>query len=130
LMVLGMTRYAPFLIGLMIPVIALDGGRLVSLDRVRQAAPRFGLPISGKVVPVLIVLAAVNAVAAAVTAFSVGITPDGYTDSMRSMVTAFVAIFSGLLAFVGWLQQHPDLDHSAQALQAQEREVAPGRVSQ
>lgn len=130
LMVLGMTRYAPFLIGLMIPVIALGGGRLVSLDRVRQAAPRFGLPISGKAVPVLIVLAAINAVAAAVTAFSVGITPDGYTDSMRSMVTAFVAIFSGLLAFVGWLQQHPDLDHSAQALQAQDREAVSSRVSQ
>jgi membrane-associated phospholipid phosphatase len=41
-----------------------------------------------------------------------GIMPDAYVASMPSMVTAFVAIFSGLLAFVGWLQRHPALDHS------------------
>ncbi len=69
--------------------------------------------------------AAINAVAAAVTAFNVGITPHGYTDSMRSMVTAFVAIFSALLAFVGWLQEHPTLDHSGAALEgASDREDA------
>jgi uncharacterized membrane protein YphA (DoxX/SURF4 family) len=111
LWVLGMTRYAPFMFGLLVAVIALDGGRLLSLDRIRQATPRFGLPIPRRLVPGLIVLAAINAVAAAITAFSIGITPDGYTDSMRSMVTAVVAIFSALFAFVGWLQEHPGLDH-------------------
>jgi hypothetical protein len=40
---------------------------------------------------------------------------------MPSMVTAFVAIISGTLAFAGWLQQHPDLDHSAELLQVVDR---------
>jgi hypothetical protein len=116
LMGLGMTRYAPFVFGLMIPVVALDGGRILSLDSLRRpaAAARFGLPVPAAAIRPLIVLAAVNAVAAAVTAFNMGITPDGYTDSMPSMVTAFVAIFSGLLAFAGWLQRHPSLDHSGE----------------
>ncbi|MGF1618482.1 MAG: DoxX family membrane protein [Acidimicrobiia bacterium] len=118
LIALGMTRYAPFLFGLMVPVIALEGGRLLSLDRIQGRTPRFGLPVPKRLVPALIVLAAINAVAAAVTAFNVGITPNGYTDSMQSVVTAFVAIFSALLAVVGWLQQHPTLDHSGEALQA------------
>jgi hypothetical protein len=113
---LGMTRYAPFLAGILIVVVALDGGRIMSLDSLRRPATeaRFGLPVPAKAVPLLIGLAAVNAVAAAITAFNVGITPDAYVDSMPAMVTAFVAIFSGLLAFVGWLQQHPDLDHSGE----------------
>jgi len=112
LIAFGMTRYAPFVFGLMIPVIALNGGRLISLDRARGAVQKFGLPVPRRLVPALIVVAAVNAVAAAATAFNVGITPNGYTDSMQSVVTAFVAIISGLLALVGWLQDHPELDHS------------------
>lgn len=101
-----------------LPVIALDGGRLLSLNRVWRGdvAHKFGLPIARRFVPAQIVLAAINAVSAAVTAFNVGITPDGYTESMRSMVTAFVAIFSALFAFVGWFQQHPELDHGEPAL--------------
>jgi hypothetical protein len=123
LMALGMTRYAPFVFGILVTVVALDGGRVLSLDSLRQPPPeaRFGLPVPPKAIPVLIVLAAVNAVAAAATAFNVGITPDAYVDSMPAMVTAFVAIFSGLLAFVGWLQQHPSLDHSGAVLPAAER---------
>jgi hypothetical protein len=119
LIALGMTRYAPFVFGLLVPVIALDGGRVMSLDSLRRPAreARFGLPVPAAAVPVLIGLAAINAVAAVVTAFSIGITPDGYVESMPAVVTAFVAIFSGLLALVGWLQQHPALDHSTEVAQ-------------
>lgn len=119
LITFGMTRLAPFVFGLLIVVVAMGGGRVLSLDSLRRPArtARFGLPIPSKVVPALIVLAAINAVAAAVTAFQSGITPDGYTDSMAAMVTAFVAIISGSLAFVGWLQQHPKLDHSGELLE-------------
>jgi hypothetical protein len=115
LIVFGMTRYPPFLFGLLIPVVALDGGRVLSLDRLRasQMAP-FGLPIPAMAVPALIALAAVNALAATITAFTMGIVPNAYIDSMPSMTTAFVAIFSGLLAFVGWLQHHPELDRSGE----------------
>jgi hypothetical protein len=114
LIALGMTRYAPFVFGLLIPVVALDGGRIMSLDSLRRPAlaARFGLPIPSAAILPLIALAAINAVAAAITSFTVGITPDAYVDSMPAMVTAFVAIFSGLLAFAGWLQRHPSLDHS------------------
>ena len=40
---------------------------------------------------------------------------------MPAMVTAFVAIISGLLAFIGWLQRHPGLDHSGETIQIVER---------
>jgi hypothetical protein len=123
LIAMGFTRLAPFAFGLLIVVVALDGGRILSLDSVRRPAPeaRFGLPIPPKAIPVLIVLAAVNAVAATLTAFNVGITPDAYVDSMPAMVTAFVAIVSGTLAFAGWLQHHPELDHSGDVLQVVDR---------
>jgi hypothetical protein len=116
LIALGMTRYAPFVFGLLVPVVALHGGRIMSLDSLRRPAQKitFGLPIPAAAIPALILLAAINAVAAAVTAFGLGITPDAYVESMPAMVTAFVAIFSGLLAFAGWLQRHPSLDHSGE----------------
>jgi hypothetical protein len=116
---MGFTRLAPFVFGLLVVVVALDGGRIMSLDSVRKPATeaRFGLPIPPKVIPALIALAAINAVAATVTAFNLGITPDAYVDNMPSMVTAFVAIISGTLAFAGWLQRHPELDHSGDLLQ-------------
>jgi uncharacterized membrane protein YphA (DoxX/SURF4 family) len=111
LLLLGFTRYAPFVLGLLVPVMALDGGRYLSVDRVQQGftyQERFGLPIPRRWVVPLLVLATVNAVAAAVTAFVYGIEPGAYVESMPSMVTAMVAIFSGALAGVGWLQQRPE----------------------
>jgi hypothetical protein len=36
-------------------------------------------------------------------------------------VTAFVAIISGTLAFAGWLQRHPELDHSGAVIQIVDR---------
>jgi hypothetical protein len=127
---MGFTRLAPFIFGLLVVVVALDGGRILSLDSVRRPAPeaRFGLPIPPKAIPALIVLAAINAVAATVTAFNMGITPDAYVDNMPSMVTAFVAIISGTLAFAGWLQQNPALDHSGQVLQIVDRSKAKGKA--
>jgi hypothetical protein len=127
LMSLGMTRLVPFVLGLLVPVVALAGGRILSLDSLRQPAEpvRFGLPVPVKAVPALLALMAINAIAATVTAFQTGITPDGYTDSMTSMVTAFVAIFSGLLALVGWLQQHPTMDHSGEVITVPDTEPTP-----
>lgn len=112
LMILGATRYAPFLLGLMIPVLALDGGRYVSVDRVwhgERYTARFGLPIPRFALIPLIVLAAVNAVAAIVTVLASGIEPGAYVTSMPAMTTAMVAIFSGLLAFAGWIQLKPEV---------------------
>jgi hypothetical protein len=123
---MGFTRLAPFVFGLLVVVVALDGGRIMSLDSLRKPATeaRFGLPIPPKAIPVLIALAALNAVAAAITAFNMGITPDAYVDNMPSMVTAFVAIISGTLAFAGWLQRHPELDHSGDVIQVVDRSKA------
>jgi hypothetical protein len=116
LIVFGMTRYPPFLFGLLVPVVALDGGRIMSFDSLRGTAraARYGLPIPSLAVPALVALSAVNAAAASLAAFQMGIVPDAYVDSMPAMTTAFVAIFSGLLAFVGWLQLHPELEHSGE----------------
>jgi hypothetical protein len=116
LIVFGMTRYPPFLFGLLVPVVALDGGRIMSFDSLRGTGrpARYGLPIPAVAVPALVALSAVNALAAALAAYQMGIVPDAYVDSMAAMTTAFVAILSGLLAFVGWLQLHPDLEHSGE----------------
>jgi hypothetical protein len=111
---LGMTRYAPFLFGLLVPVLALDAGRYLSLDAVRAPvrAARFGLPIPRPAVPVLIVVAAVSALGAGIAAVTSGLVPDGYTESMPAFTAAFAAIVFGLLAVAGWLQRHPALDAS------------------
>jgi hypothetical protein len=116
LILLGMTRYAPFVFGLLVPVVALDGGRVLSIDSLLRPAREvvFGLPVAPKAVPVLTGLAALTTVVAAVVAFRTGVTPNGYVDSMPAMVTTVVALVAGLLAFVGWLQQHPRLDHSGE----------------
>jgi hypothetical protein len=116
LIVFGLTRYPPFLFGLLVPVVALDGGRIFSFDSLRSTArvAQLGLPIPALAVPALVALAAVNALAAAVAAYRLGIVPDAYVESMPAMTTAFVAILSGLLAFVGWLQLHPELEHSGE----------------
>ena len=110
LMILGATRYPPFLLGLMIPIIALDAGRYISVDRVEQGEayqPKFGLPIPQAALIPLLVLAAINAVAAIATVFATGLEPGAYVDSMPAMTTSMVAIFSGLLAAVGYLQLKP-----------------------
>ncbi|HSK22423.1 MAG TPA: hypothetical protein VK906_04570 [Egicoccus sp.] len=126
LVAFGFTRLAPLVFGLLVAVVALDGGRILSLDSVRRPGlgERFGLPIPMAAVPFLIVLAAINALAAGFTAFQAGITPDGYVTSMPAVVTAFVAILSGLLAFAGWLQRHPELDHSGEMLSIGQRTEA------
>jgi hypothetical protein len=105
--VLGFSRYAPFVFGLLVVVLALDAGRTLGLDsgRLEQRPPRYGLPIPKVAIAVLVALAAVNAVAAAIAVItSGGIAPDGYTESMGQMTTAMVAIFSALFALGGWLQ--------------------------
>jgi hypothetical protein len=107
LAVLGFTRYAPFVFGLLVVVLALDAGRALSLDA-RAAAdrlPEYGLPVPARAIPALVAVAAVNAVAAVIAVVaSGGIAPDGYTESMGQMTTAMVAIFSGMFALLGWLQ--------------------------
>jgi hypothetical protein len=111
LMSMGLTRYAPFVFGLLVVVVALSGGRVLSLDSVLKppAERALGLPVPKAAVTPLLVLAAVNTLAAGWVAFSIGIEPGAYDSSMTAMVPAFVAIFSGLLAFVGWVQTRPEL---------------------
>jgi uncharacterized membrane protein YphA (DoxX/SURF4 family) len=112
LLLLGFTRTTPFLLAMLVPVIALDAGRYLSVDRVVHGFffhERYGLPVPKRWVVPLLVVASVNAAAAAITAFVHGIEPGAYLGSMPSMVTAMVAIFSGALAGVGWLQQRADM---------------------
>jgi hypothetical protein len=87
LSVVGFTRYAPFVLGLLVAVLALDGGRALGFDSKAASArePRYGLPIAKSAVPVLVVIAAVNAVAAAIAVIAAGgIIPDGYNEGVGS----------------------------------------------
>jgi hypothetical protein len=105
--VLGFTRYAPFVFGLLVVVLALDSGRRLSIDSKRLAGRkvRYGLPVHRAAVPALVAVAVAGFLATAVAVVVTGgIAPDGYTESMPQMVAAMVALFAGMFALIGWLQ--------------------------
>lgn len=109
LIVLGFTRHAPFVFGLLVVVLAIDSGRALGMDsrRLQDRPPRYGLPVPRVTIPVLVLLAAVNAVAAGITVVASGdIVPGDYVASTGQMTTAMVAIFSALFALGGWIQLH------------------------
>jgi hypothetical protein len=100
---LGMTRLAPFILFYMIAVYALDAGRQVSVSRFREAMrpARYGLPIGGTATGVLAAIAVVSLVVAAVA----GVDIDGYETTVGGVTAAMIAMFSGMLALYGWLQR-------------------------
>jgi uncharacterized membrane protein YphA (DoxX/SURF4 family) len=105
--ILGFTRLAPFVFGLLVVVLALDGGRALGFDSdgASSRKPVYGLPIAKGAVPILVLVTTVNAIAAAIAVVMAGgVIPDSYKDGVGAMTTAMVAIFSGLFALVGWLQ--------------------------
>ena len=115
--VLGFTRYAPFIFGLLVVVLALDAGRMLSLDarRLADRPLQYGLPVPARAIPVLAIIAGLNAIAAAIAVVATGgVAPDGYTESMGQMTTGMVAVFSALFAVLGWLQLRTERHHATE----------------
>jgi uncharacterized membrane protein YphA (DoxX/SURF4 family) len=103
LVVLGLTRLAPFVLFYMLAVYALDAGRQVSVSRFREAMrpARYGLPISAPVAAALAGIAVASLVVAAVA----GVEIDGYATTVGGVTAAMIAMFSGMLALYGWFQR-------------------------
>ncbi len=101
LIVLGFTRYSPFMFGYLFAVLALDGGRMFSFDSLNGIKHEYGINISRKAILSLAILSVV----AAVVAYQGGVLPDGYRTSMGPVVAAMVAMLAGLVATGGVLQE-------------------------
>jgi uncharacterized membrane protein YphA (DoxX/SURF4 family) len=106
LILLGFTRYAPFVLGYMIALYVLDAGRALSLDRYfgfghGAFAPRLS-PLTTAGFLALLVLATTAAVVT-------GVAPDGYTATMAGMTASMVALFAFILGSVGVLQNYGEL---------------------
>jgi hypothetical protein len=102
IVLLGLTRYAPFVLFYMIAVYALDSGRVLSVSHDREAArpARYGLPIHG----VASWVWASAAIAGLVIAVVAGVEADGYNTTVGGFTAAIVAMFCAMVAVHGWLR--------------------------
>lgn len=102
LILIGFTRYAPFLFGYLIAVYTLEGGRMFSFDALNNTKFKAGMQISKKATIILLAIALVFLVAANID----GIEPDGYRTTMGPWVGVIVSTLAGLLGFVGLIQNN------------------------
>jgi hypothetical protein len=102
IMLLGLTRYAPFLLLYMLAVYALDSGRELGVHRLREALrpPRYGLPIHGA----SRWLWTTAALAALSIALLSGVEVDGYGTTVAGVTAAMTALFCAVLALHGWFR--------------------------
>lgn len=97
LIVIGFTRYSPFVFGYMFLVLTLDGGRMFSFDAVNNVESKIGINLSKTVTFVLIAISLVAVIAANIA----GIKPNGYQSSMGPVMAAMVAMLTALVGLTG-----------------------------
>jgi hypothetical protein len=104
LVLLGMTRVAPFVLFYLLAVYSLDAGRQASVSRFREAMrpAQYGFSISGTAAAVL----AGVSVASLVVAATAGVEIDGYATTVGGVTAVMVSFFTGMLALHGWLQRN------------------------
>ena len=100
LILIGFTRYAPFVFGYLFAVYTLDGGRMFSFDAINNVESKIGMKISKLATIILIAIALVFVIAANIS----GIAPDGYKTTMGAWMGVIVAVLTGLLAISGLMQ--------------------------
>lgn len=101
LIILGFTRYTPFLFGYLFGVMALDGGMMLSLDSLKVYKEKIGINLSYTTSYLFLGIAVVSAIAAMMG----GILPDGYKTSMGPVMGAMAAILTALIGISGLLQK-------------------------
>ena len=97
LIVIGFTRYAPFVFGYLFAVYTLDGGKLFSFDSLKDYKPKIGISLSNTAIVTLFAVAVIAVVAANVD----GILPDGYKTSMGPVMGAMVAMLTSIIGLCG-----------------------------
>jgi hypothetical protein len=122
MVLLGLTRYAPFVLFYMIAVYALDGGRELSAFRFREAMrpARYGLPIHG-VAPWIWAAGALVALVVAVVA---GVEVDGYGTTVGGVTAAMTSMFCGMVAIHGWLRRADTVVLEVSEEDEEQRELA------
>jgi hypothetical protein len=122
MMLLGLTRYAPFVLFYMIAVYALDSGRELSAFRFQEAMrpARYGLPIHG-VTPWMW---AGGALAALVVAVVAGVEVDGYATTVGGVTAAMTSMFCGMVAVHGWLRRADTVVLEVSEEEEEHRELA------
>lgn len=108
LIVLGFTRYAPFVLGYVIGVLALNGGSMLSFDQYRNEEPIFGIKVSNAIVYALFGIGLIAVIAANID----GILPDGYKTSMGPVMGAMVAMLTIMFGISGWLQNQQSVSNN------------------
>lgn len=100
LIVIGFTRYSPFVFGYMFLVLTLDGGRMFSFDAVNNVESKIGINLSKTVTYILIGISLVAVIVANID----GIKPNGYQSSMGPVMAAMVAMLTALIGLTGLFQ--------------------------
>ena len=101
LILIGFTRYVPFVFGYLFAVFTLDGGRMFSFDALNNIESKIGIKISKLATYILIAIALVFVIAANIS----GIEPDGYkTAAMGAWVGIIVSVLTGILGLSGAMQ--------------------------
>jgi len=100
LIVIGFTRYTPFVFGYLFAVYTLDGGRLFSFDSLNNYQPKYGINLSNTVITLLFIVSLIALIAANLG----GILPDGYKTSMGPVMGAMVSILTALIGLCGLWQ--------------------------
>jgi len=100
LILIGFTRYAPFVFGYMFAVYTLDGGRMFSFDSINNVESKIGFRISKLATIILFAISLVFLIAANID----GIAPDGYKTTMGPVMGAMVAMLTALVGITGLMQ--------------------------
>ncbi|MFT9487066.1 MAG: hypothetical protein ACH0QD_06820 [Tepidibacillus sp.] len=100
LIIIGFTRYSPFVFGYLFAVLALDGGRMFSFDSMKKIEPKIGIRLSNKMVYILLTISLVSVIAANIG----GINPNGYQTSMGPVMAAMVSMLTALVGLSGAMQ--------------------------
>lgn len=101
LILIGFTRYSPFVFGYLFIVFTLDGGRMFSFDSTKNAVSKIGMNLSKTTVAVLFGISLVALIAANLD----GIKPNGYQSSMGPVMAAMVSMLTAMVGFGGLMQQ-------------------------
>ncbi|OIJ18915.1 hypothetical protein BKP45_15440 [Anaerobacillus alkalidiazotrophicus] len=119
LILIGFTRYAPFVLGYVVAVLTLNGGSMLSFDQYKNDEPIYGINISDKIVYALFAIALISVIAANID----GILPDGYKTSMGPVMGAMVAMLATMFGISGWLQNQQTVSNNKFAKLTYESEV-------
>lgn len=101
LIIIGFSRYSPFVFGYMFIVMTLDGGRMFSFDALNNVQSKIGIDLSKTTTYVLLGISLVAVIAANIY----GIKPNGYQSSMGPVMAAMVSMLTAAVGLSSLAQK-------------------------